>query len=275
MINHLFSLARQPALWQRSVEPFWNDGHISKQMLEAHLNPDWEAASRRHSDIDCSVKWLSRLIPPGSRILDLGCGPGLYTKRLSEQGYNVTGLDFSRRSIAYAQEHDTRSRYIYQNYLELNYTEAFDSITLIYCDYGALTLSERNTLLSKVYRALKPGGLFIFDVFTQKTNWSKQDSTSWRVYPDGGFWNAEPHVCLEASYFFEGHTVEARQTVILTDYELHHYLIWNTVFTQVTLAEEVLPWGFQLDSVYDDSCGSPYTGGADTLCFVLRKAQRA
>lgn len=54
--------------------------------------------------------------------------------------------------------------------------------------------------------------------------------------------------------------MEARQTVILTDHELHHYLIWNTVFTQETLADEVLPWGFQLDSVYDDSCGSPYTG---------------
>ncbi|WP_339219790.1 hypothetical protein [Paenibacillus sp. FSL H8-0332] len=58
-------------LWQRSVEPFWNDGHISKQMLEAHLNPDWEAASRRHSDIDCSVKWLSRLIPLGAVFLTL------------------------------------------------------------------------------------------------------------------------------------------------------------------------------------------------------------
>lgn len=207
-------------------------------MLEAHLNPDWEAASRRHSDIERSVKWLSRLFPPGSCILDLGCGPGLYTKRLSEQGYNVTGLDFSRRSIAYAQEHDTRSRYIYQNYLELDYTEVFDSITLIYCDYGALTLSERNILLSKVHRALKPGGLFIFDVFTHKTNRGKQNSSSWTVHPDGGFWSAQPHVCLEASYFFEGHTVEARQAVIMADHELQHYLIWNTVFTQETLADE-------------------------------------
>ncbi|MEK3901427.1 MULTISPECIES: class I SAM-dependent methyltransferase [unclassified Paenibacillus] len=217
------------------------------------------------------MKWISGLILPGSRILDLGCGPGLYTKRLSEQGYNVTGLDFSSRSIAYAQEQDTRSRYIYQNYLELDYSEAFDMITLIYCDYGALTQSERYTLLGKLHRALKPGGLFIMDVFTHQTIQSKKDSTSWSVQPDGGFWNAEPHVCLEASYFFEEHTVEARQTVILTDHRLHHYLIWNTVFTQETLAEEVLPWGFQLDSVYDDSCGSPYTGGADTLCFVLRK----
>ncbi|MDR1203930.1 MAG: hypothetical protein LBL26_00400 [Peptococcaceae bacterium] len=47
MIDRLFRLLRKPALWQRSAEPFWNDGHISKGMLEAHLNPDWDAASRK------------------------------------------------------------------------------------------------------------------------------------------------------------------------------------------------------------------------------------
>ncbi|WP_238653375.1 class I SAM-dependent methyltransferase [Paenibacillus piscarius] len=240
-------------------------------MLQAHLHPDWEAASRRHEDIDRSVEWLSRLIPPGSSILDLGCGPGLYTERLATLGYDVTGLDISRRSIAYAQEHDRQSQYLYKNYLELDYTEAFDMITLIYCDYGALTQSERHALLGKVHRALKPGGLFIMDVFTHQTIRSKQDSTSWSAQPDGGFWHTEPHICLEAAYYYEDHTVEARQTVAVTANELHQYLIWNTVYTRETLAAEVLPWGFQVDSVYDDSCGSPYTGEADTLCFVLRK----
>ncbi|WP_340025320.1 class I SAM-dependent methyltransferase [Paenibacillus sp. FSL K6-1096] len=157
MLTQLLPLLHKPALWQRSSEPFWDDDHISEKMLEAHLHPDWEAASRRHGDIDRSVLWLSGLIPPGSSILDLGCGPGLYTKRLAELGYDVTGLDFSRRSIAYAQEHDRQSQYLYKNYLELDYTEAFDMITLIYCDYGALTLSERYTLLGKVHQALKPG----------------------------------------------------------------------------------------------------------------------
>lgn len=134
MINKLFFLLQKPALWQRSCEPFWDDEHISKGMLEAHLNPDWDAASRKHSYIDCSVKWLTSIIPAGSKILDLGCGPGLYTKRLSDAGYDVTGIDYSKRSIANAEEHDTKTKYIYQNYLEMNYTEAFDVITLIYCD---------------------------------------------------------------------------------------------------------------------------------------------
>ena len=63
MFDTLFSLLQKPVLWQRSTEPFWDDDHISKGMLEAHLNPDWDAASRKHSFIVRSVKWLSSLIP--------------------------------------------------------------------------------------------------------------------------------------------------------------------------------------------------------------------
>ena len=47
MVNKLFSLIQKPALWQRSYELFWDDEHISKGMLEAHLNPNWDAASRK------------------------------------------------------------------------------------------------------------------------------------------------------------------------------------------------------------------------------------
>ena len=74
MISKLFIHLQKPDLWQRSHGLFWDDEHISKGMLEAHLSPDWDAASRRHSYIDRSVKWLTSLIPAGSRILDLWPG---------------------------------------------------------------------------------------------------------------------------------------------------------------------------------------------------------
>lgn len=271
MINKLFLLLQKPALWQRSCEPFWDDEHISKGMLEAHLNPDWDAASRRHSYIDCSVKWLTSIIPAGSKILDLGCGPGLYTKRLSDAGYDVTGMDYSKRSIAYAEEHDTKTKYIFKNYLEMDYTEAFDVITLIYCDYAALIPDERKTLLSKIHRALKPNGLFIFDVFTEQTFNGKSDHTSWSYHEKGGFWSDNPHLCLEAEYYFKNNTVKVYKTIVITENGLHEYLIWDTVFTKHTLLNEVTPLGFQMHSIYDDVCGSPYTGEADTLCLVLKK----
>ena len=272
-MNEQFQLLQKPALWQRSYEPFWDDDHISKGMLEAHLNPDWDAASRKHSYIDRSVKWLAGIIPPGSKILDLGCGPGLYTKRFSDAGYDVTGMDYSRRSIAYAKEHDPKTKYIYRNYLEMDYTEAFDAITLIYCDYAALIPDERKTLLSKVHRALKPNGLFIFDVFTEQVYFGKKDRTSWSYHENGGFWSDKPHLCLEAEYYFENNTVKAYKTIVITEDGLREYLIWDTVYTQHTLLKEVTPFGFQMHGIYDDACGSPYTGTADTLCLVLKKGK--
>lgn len=271
MISKLFIHLQKPDLWQRSHGPFWDDEHISKGMLEAHLSPDWDAASRRHSYIDRSVKWLTSLIPVASRILDLGCGPGLYTKLLSDAGYDVTGMDYSKRSIAYAKEHDTKTKYVYQNYLEMDYNEAFDVITLIYCDYAALTPDERSKLLSKIHRGLKPKGLLIFDVFTEQTYDGKIDHTSWSYHGNGGFWSDKPYLCLEAEYYYENNTVKVYKVIVITEKGISEYLIWDTVYTKDTLLNEVTPLGFRVHSIYDDVCGSPYTGKSDTLCLVLEK----
>lgn len=138
------------------------------------------------------VGWLASLLPPGGQLLDLGCGPGLYTARLAQRGCRVTGMDYARRSIAYAQAHDALSRYLCQDYLTLEAEDAFDAITLISCDYGALISAERQSLLSRVYRALKPGGRFIFDVFTPVRAAQKEARTEWSVHPDGGYWSASP-----------------------------------------------------------------------------------
>ena len=91
----LNTLLTKPDLYERTIEKFWNDPHISKGLLKAHLDPDTEAASRRPEFIDRSVEWIVSMLPEGASLLDIGCGPGLYTKRLAERGLRVTGIDFS------------------------------------------------------------------------------------------------------------------------------------------------------------------------------------
>ena len=84
---------------------FWDDPHISAQMLAHHLDPATAAASRPHAFIDASVDWLRSVLGlgPGSRVLDLGCGPGLYAVRLARRGVRVLGVDASARSLAHAR----------------------------------------------------------------------------------------------------------------------------------------------------------------------------
>jgi len=103
-INQLAELSKKPALFTPGEKKFWDDPHISKCMLEAHLDPNHDAASRRPEIIDQTVHYLfeSGILKHGMKVLDLGCGPGLYAERLYKAGVDVVGLDISERSIEYA-----------------------------------------------------------------------------------------------------------------------------------------------------------------------------
>jgi SAM-dependent methyltransferase len=54
------------------------------------------------------------------RILDLGCGPGHESMRLSSLGAEVVGVDFSRESIKIARERNPNCIFILKNYFDLD-----------------------------------------------------------------------------------------------------------------------------------------------------------
>ena len=116
----------------------WDDEHISKNMLEFHLNGDIDPASRRKEFMEKSTSWIASRFCLGSgvRVADFGCGPGLYASAFSALGAEVTGIDFSRRSIAYAmqsaEEKGQDIDYVNMNYLDYVSRERFDLITLIF-----------------------------------------------------------------------------------------------------------------------------------------------
>ncbi|HAA24781.1 MAG TPA: class I SAM-dependent methyltransferase, partial [Ruminiclostridium sp.] len=249
MFNNLTRYLKKPQLYAQSTGIFWDDEHISKGLLEAHLNPEWDAATRKLDFVDKSVSWIAAIAPPAQfkNLLDLGCGPGIYAERFHKAGYSVTGIDFSTRSIDYAKKQSLRSKinieYHYMNYLKIDYKERFDVITLIYCDYGALSITDRITLLKKVYEALKLGGKFIFDVFTPvKRN---DESRSWHYFDNGGFWSEKPHICLESVYQYDDEDeTELRQTIVITEDTVNCYNIWDHFFTTEKLVSEIKPAGF-------------------------------
>lgn len=89
-----------------TARDLWTDEHKSAQMLSSHLNGAIDVASRNMGFINRSAEWIaSRLnICQGTAVAEFGYGPGLYTLCLARRGANVTGIDFSARSIAYAKE---------------------------------------------------------------------------------------------------------------------------------------------------------------------------
>lgn len=256
MFKELVQYTGKPALFTKGTANFWDDPHISKHLLEAHLNPNRDAASRRPAKIEKIIEWLANYLPQRASILDLGCGPGLYTERLASLGHQVTGVDFSRRSIAFAEasakEKGLSIDYVYENYLEIDYQEQFDMVLLIYCDFGALVDADRDLLLQKVHAALKPGGLFIFDVCTDQFGCPIEEKQSWAI-ADEGFWAAGPHCALSQSFHYPEEKVLLRQHVVILDDGSHDvYRVYDHYYSESDLTALLTCFGFHDHRFYFD-----------------------
>ena len=106
MFEKINNATAKPAVWSKyTADVLWTDSHIAKQMLEYHLNPALSLASRTSPFIDESVAWLVSefKLNETSKVIDFGCGPGLYTHRLKAKNIGtVVGLDFSKNSLKHA-----------------------------------------------------------------------------------------------------------------------------------------------------------------------------
>lgn len=277
LFNEIVKVAKRPELYEKGNIKLWEDTHISKGMLEAHLSPDDDAATRNHAFIDASVSWITEIAPPQnySRLIDLGCGPGMYTSRLSGKGYDVTGVDISKRSIEYAQAQATATNrsidYRVMNYLELDEQEVYDVAILIYCDYGALSAVERIQILKNAYNALRPGGKLIFDVFTPNQYTGQGEKRAFALYENGGFYKASPHLCLYSHLQFGEHVWLDQYLLVDAEDQIDIINVWDTVFTLESLKREVETVGFTMTEYYSDVAGKPYDETSQTICAVLEK----
>ncbi len=107
LFRQLEEINRRPACFARyTAADLWTDEYTSAQMLSFHLDGAVDISSRKTVFIERSAAWMiARFgLGAGKAVADFGCGPGLYATRLAKRGANVTGIDFSRRSIEYAKE---------------------------------------------------------------------------------------------------------------------------------------------------------------------------
>ncbi len=276
-ITQLIKTAQKPEIYSPGTALMWVDEYISTQLLETHLNQDIDLASRKETTISSTVEWILNKVP-GNRltILDLGCGPGLYTEKLAESGHLVTGIDFSPNSIAYARESASKKRldisYRKQNYLELEEENKYDLIVMIFTDFGVLAPDQREILLTNIYRALKPGGTFLFDVLNENYSGKEPDSKEWEL-SEKGFWRNRPYLAITESFFYEKQNVILNQHIIIDDTgRMETYRFWMHTFSHTDLSQIITSEGFSniecYDSVIPDS--AMYSSESVTFCIATK-----
>lgn len=261
-----------------TADELWTDEHTSKKMLEYHLDGSVDLSSRKQGFIDHSVKWIvSRFgVGPGMSVADFGCGPGLYTTQFAEKGAVVTGIDFSARSIRYArggaQKKGLDINYVEQNYLEFETEKRFDLITMIFCDFCALSLSQRKTLLGKFRKLLKGGGAVLLDVHSLNTFDSRGEVATYGRNLMEGFWSANDYYGFMNMFKYDEEKVTLDKYTIVERTRTRVIYNWLQYFSRESLRKEFAESGFEVEEFYSDVAGSPFSADSTDIAAVAKKA---
>ncbi len=267
----------KPAPFEPGEAQFWTDPHIAKQMLAVHLDPNIDAASRRPETIESTVDWIIQTLglQTGDHVLDLGCGPGLYTARLAQRGLHVSGVDFSQNSIDYAREYAHQNglaiEYRCLDYLLLQDQAQYDAVMLIYGDFCPLSSGQRARLLENVHRALKAGGRFVLDVTTPYLRQREGSKNGWYVSP-GGFWKPGLHLVLEQGFAYDDDIFLDQYIVIEENGKMSVYRNWFQDYGAERIRAELEDHGFSVESLWGDLTGAPLEPEGNWIGVIARRA---
>ena len=140
---------RELEQWMSTIDEQW-----SRFFTEAYfpLYAPFLPSERTTQEVDDLLRLLK--LPPGSTILDLGCGYGRHALLLAQQ------------SDAVAQR--VQVRWIHGDMRDIPFTNEFDAVLSLFSSFGYFEEEEENQrVLHQVQRALKPGGLLLMDLVSQ------------------------------------------------------------------------------------------------------------
>lgn len=278
-LTDIISKSEKPAIYEKGTDFMWTEKHISKQLLNIHLNPDIDLGSRKMSTIVKTANWILDSKKEKLNILDLGCGPGLYAEIFAKKGHKVTGVDISKSSIVYAKKSAQNKgldiEYLNASYLDIKLEEEkYDLVTLIYTDLGVLIPAERESLLKMVYRVLKKGGIFIFDVIKDNQLENRVAVKSWEA-AQNGFWNDSPFIALSESFLYKKQKVILYQHIIVdSEDSIKTYRFWTHFFSQNDIKQMLQEQGFSNITLRDDILPTGDLWNGDNVFFTTAVKQR-
>lgn len=127
----------------------------------------------------------------GKRVLDAGCGPGIYSEELLAQGADLAAVDGSAAMVELARARlGARVQVLHADLAEaLPFAESeFD---LIVCALVIHHLDDRRACLQEFFRVLRPGGHVVISTQHPTTDWLRKGGSYFEVKLEEDIWNRD------------------------------------------------------------------------------------
>ena len=148
---------------------FWKD-----EAERYHDHVDASRSAYHHARLTTATRLLEQAgLPRGARVVDFGCGDGVYARELAAKGFSVTGMDLVEEMVVLAREKDPEgsASYATGGAAQLESAGACDAVVSLNV-LAYLTDGELADFWAALGEILKPGGCLLvshsnelFDLF--------------------------------------------------------------------------------------------------------------
>lgn len=269
-----------PVAWAEGDNIPWNDPAFSERMLAYHLDQSHDLASRRLETIERHVCWIHDevLEQQPSRVLDLTCGPGLYTSRLAQRGHRCVGVDFAPAAIAYARMQADKSR-VDCTYFEADVRsfepsvcEGFDLVMMLWGQFNVFRKHDAATLLKRARRALrKDGRLLLEPQELEHLERAASAPPAWRTELAGLF-SDQPHLVLEESHWDDREQIATNRFFVIDAHsnEVVRYAMSTVGYTRGQLGASLADAGYRDVRCFPNLTGAREDTTEPTFVVVAR-----
>jgi SAM-dependent methyltransferase len=278
-IVDIVNRAPKPAPWSEGDNIPWNDAEFSERMLDVHLSQEHDLASRKSATIDEHVDWIFYTVLDGrpTRLLDLGCGPGLYAHRLAARGCECVGMDFSPASIRHAREVTAEDglacRFIHADLRDETFGDGFDLVMMIFGQFNVFPRDRGMEIMTKAHAALEPGGLLLLELqAAEQIQQGGEAGPSWYSAASGLFSN-KPHLVLQENFWDEEVAASTTRFMVIdaSTGAVNSYALSNEAYTEAELDDALRTAGFGEVQRFPSLSGKAVSGKVDLPVVVARR----
>lgn len=201
----------------------WGDPEFSARMLREHLDQAHDRASRRAPTIDAHVEWILGSLLGGrpGRVLDLGCGPGLYAERLAALGCSCLGVDISPAAVAHAEriarERHLDCTYVLGDLRTVDLGSGHDLAMLLFGELNTFARDDAAHLLARVARCLRPGGTLLLEAHAFEAVVAEGTTGATWYTSQHGLFSEHPHLVLSEHAWDDRRAMATTRLVVVDD----------------------------------------------------------